>query len=193
MAGTGNGIVVGIVSNLDDQEGLGRVKVTYPHLENQESDWARLATPMAGAGQGLFLKPDIGHEVLVVFEHGDPRRPYILGSLWSKEDPPPPNDGKPTENNWRFLHSRSGHIILVDDTPGSERIKLIDKDGKRQVVIDSANGKIEVSSEGGVVDVVATGGTVNLTADTINVKAKGNMTLEAGRTMTLVGKKIDIN
>ena len=66
-----NGIVVGIVTDLEDPDGLGRVQLTYPHLEDQKSQWARLVSPMAGAERGTFFRPEVEDEVLVAFEHGD--------------------------------------------------------------------------------------------------------------------------
>src|SRR5215212_313772 len=103
MEKTTNGIVIGLVIDLKDEENIGRVKVKYPHLEDQPSDWARLASPMAGNKRGTFFRPEVGDEVLVAFEHGEPRRPYIIGALWSKVDPPPPDDGDTEKNNWRFI------------------------------------------------------------------------------------------
>src|ERR1700722_18925249 len=103
-----NGIVIGIVDDLDDPEKLGRVRVKLPHLGGQMSDWAYLVTPMAGNNRGLFLRPEKNDQVLLAFSQGDPRFPYILGSMWSKPDPPPPDDGDAVKNNWRFIKSRSG-------------------------------------------------------------------------------------
>jgi uncharacterized protein involved in type VI secretion and phage assembly len=153
-------IMAAEVADLDDPEKLGRVRVRYPHLDNQLSDWARLVTLMAGPDRGVFFRPQQGDEVLVALEHNDPRRPYILGSMWSKVDTPPRDDGQPTQNNWRFFKSRSGHIIKLDDTQGKEKIEIIDKDGARKVVIDSAAQKIQVICDSGDVEVKAGAGSV---------------------------------
>ena len=32
--------------------------------------------------------PEVNDEVLVAFGHGDPRQPYLIGSLWSSADEP---------------------------------------------------------------------------------------------------------
>jgi uncharacterized protein involved in type VI secretion and phage assembly len=84
-----NGIVIGIVADLDDPEKIGRVRVKFPHLANQMSQWARLASPMGGKQRGFFMRPEVDDEVLVVFEQGDPRRPNVIGGFWSTADPPP--------------------------------------------------------------------------------------------------------
>ena len=191
--GVSNGLVIGTVVDLDDPERIGRIKVQYPHLNDEQSDWARLVTPMAGNDRGCFFRPEKGDEVLVAFEHGEPRRPYIVGSVWSTVDKPPADDGQATQNNWRFIKSRSGHVIKFDDTQGKEKIELIDKDEQRRVVIDSANKKIQVICDQGDVEVTAKSGSVTIDAMTVDVKASANMTLQATGTMTIKGATVNIN
>ena len=84
-----NGIVIGVVADLDDPERLGRVRVKLPHLNDEVSDWSRQATPMGGRDRGLFFRPEVGDEVLVAFEHGDPDRPVVIGSVWNADRRPP--------------------------------------------------------------------------------------------------------
>jgi uncharacterized protein involved in type VI secretion and phage assembly len=148
---------------------------------------------MAGKERGLFLRPEVGDEVLVGFELGDPRRPYILGSLWSSNQPPPPDDGDAGKNNWRFIRSRSGHVVRLDDTAGAEKIEIIGKDEKRRVVIDVAKEKIQIVCDTGDVEVSAPAGTVKVEGLTVEVKASGNMSLEATGTMTIKGATVSIN
>ncbi|MBV9956816.1 MAG: phage baseplate assembly protein V [Acidobacteria bacterium] len=188
-----NGIIIGLVTDLGDPESLGRVRVKFPYLGDQLSDWARLVTPMAGKGRGLFLRPEVGDEVLVAFELGDPQRPYILGSLWSQIDTPPPDDGQAEQNNWRFLQSRSGHIVKLDDTQGAEKIEIIGSDNQRRIVFDIAGQKIQIVCDSGDVEVSAPAGTVKVEAMTIEVKSSANMTLEATGTMTIKGATVNIN
>lgn len=188
-----NGIVVGIVTSLEDPESLGRVRVKYPHLDDKESQWARLVAPMAGPERGFFFRPEVDDEVLVAFELGDIRRPYILGGLWSSADKPPPDDGKAKENNWRFIHSRSGHIVKLDDTSGSEKVEIIGKDDKHKIIIDVAGDKIQIICDSGDIEVKAEQGTVKIDAQDIKITATKDMTLEATGTMTIKGQKVKIN
>jgi uncharacterized protein involved in type VI secretion and phage assembly len=188
-----NGIVIGVVDSLDDEDGLGRIQVRYPHLNDELSNWARLATPMGGKDRGLFFRPERDDEVLVAFEQGDPRRPYIVGSLWSTEDPPPADDGNAVDNNWRFLRSRSGHILKFDDTDGAERIELVGKDGNHKIVIDVSGSKIEISCSSGDVLVSAPSGTVTVDANAVEIKSKTSMNLEATGAMTIKGSTVSIN
>ena len=186
-----NGIVIGIVADLKDPDKLGRGRVKFPYLGDQLSDWARVANPMAGKNRGAYFVPEPEDEVLVAFECGDPRRPYIVGSLWSTADPPPKTDGDLEKNNWRFIRSRSGHILKFDDTSGSERIEIIDKDGGQKIVIDTAKKKIEIEC-GGDMTIKATG-TLTLEGADVKVNAKGSMNLEAKGQTTVKGSVVNIN
>src|ERR1700729_2511883 len=108
-AGSGRitGVVTGTVTNNSDPDNLGRVKVKFSWMsDTDESSWARIAAPMAGPGRGTYFLPEIDDEVLVVFDQGDPRFPYVIGSLWNGKDQAPANnsDGK---NNLRVIKSRS--------------------------------------------------------------------------------------
>jgi uncharacterized protein involved in type VI secretion and phage assembly len=188
-----NGIVIGIVDDLDDQEALGRVRVRFPHLNDELSDWARVATPMGGKSRGLFMRPEKEDEVLVAFEHGDPRRPYIVGALWNKTDPPPSDDGKRVDNNWRFFRSRSGHQLKFDDTSGKERIEIVGKGGDHKLVIDVSGKAIEITASSGDIKVSAPSGKLAVDANQVEVTAKGSMTLEAKGTMTIKGNLVQIN
>lgn len=188
-----NGIIIGLVADLEDPENLGRIRVKFPYLGDQLSDWARLVTPMAGKDRGMFFRPEVDDEVLVAFELGDVRRPYVLGSLWSSADTPPPDDGQAKQNNWRFIKSRNGHIVKLDDTKGSEKIEIIGSDGARKIVFDIAGKKIEVICDTGNVEVSAGSGDVKVEAINVEIKASGNMKLEAGAQMTISGATVNIN
>jgi len=188
-----NGIVIGVVTDLEDPKNLGRVRVKYPHLNNRESQWARLVTPMAGGERGIFFRPEKGDEVLVSFLQGNSRFPHVIGSLWNLNGKPPMDDGKPKENSWRFIQSRSGHIIKLDDTSGKERIEILGYSQKQKIIIDCSGEKIELLCESGNLDLKAPSGTVTVEAQEINLKAKGNMSLDAKGQMTIKGSTVNIN
>src|SRR5689334_2824184 len=93
------GVVVGVVTNIQDDQGLGRVKVKFPWLsDTDESHWARVAVPMAGHQRGFYFLPEVDDEVLVAFEHGSADYPYILGALWNGKDEPPASNGDGKNN-----------------------------------------------------------------------------------------------
>jgi uncharacterized protein involved in type VI secretion and phage assembly len=188
-----NGIVIGIVVDLDDPEALGRVRVKFPHLNDELSDWARLAAPMGGKDRGFFLRPEKDDEVLVAHEQGDPRRSYVVGSLWSTVDPPPADDGKKVDNNWRFFRSRSGHLMKFDDTSGAERVEIVGSGGEHKLVIDVSGKKIEISASSGDIALSAPAGKVSVDASQIEIKAQTTMSLQAGGTLTVKGATVQIN
>lgn len=174
-----NGVVTAVVTNNKDEEGMGRVKVTFPWLaENDESHWARVATMMAGNDRGIYFLPEVGDEVLVAFEHGDIHYPYIVGSLWNGKDKvhETNDDGK---NNLRVIKSRSGHKVILDDTEGNEKITVIDKTEQRTIVIDSKEKTIDIRNEDGQINIFA-GDDINIeTKKNLNIKTTQNTKVEA--------------
>ncbi len=195
------GVVIGIVSNNQDPEKLGRVKVTFPWLvEDAESNWARVASPMAGAGRGVSLLPDVDDEVLVAFENGDPRSAFVLGALWNGVDKPPSEKDSDSDNNLLVVKSRSGHLVVIDDTSGAERIEIRDKTEKNRLVIESASNSIRIETDGDIT-LKATKGTITLDAKSIAVKSSAEAKVEAGSTidlkasgtLTVKGATVNIN
>jgi uncharacterized protein involved in type VI secretion and phage assembly len=195
-----NGVVIGIVTNNKDDEGLGRVKVRFPWLsDTDDSFWARIATPMAGNNRGAYFLPELDDEVLVAFEHGDVRFPYIIGSLWNGKDKPPASnsDGK---NNLRLIRSRSGHVIKLNDEDGKETVEIIDASGKNSIVIDTAHNTITITAAKDIV-LAAAQGSIKLQAQTIEIQAtadatidaKGRMSVTSSSDMVVQGSTVNIN
>jgi uncharacterized protein involved in type VI secretion and phage assembly len=196
--GHAKGVAVAIVRDNKDSSGLGRVKVSFPwHSQPQQSYWARVATPMAGKNRGIYFIPEVNDEVLVAFERGDMRFPYVVGSLWNGPDPAPQNNGD-GKNDVRVIHSRSDHKITIDD--GSNPLVQIElADGKRVTLdrngieIDDEQGnRITIQSRGGSVSVQAAT-SLSLKAPQITIEASGTMTVKAGGTMTVQGSLVSIN
>ena len=90
MADTG--VASAIVMDTRDPKGLGRVRVRYPWHEQPDAGyWARVVAPFGAPVVGAA--PDVGQEVLVAFERGDIRAPYVVGGLWNSSSPPAPASG----------------------------------------------------------------------------------------------------
>jgi uncharacterized protein involved in type VI secretion and phage assembly len=194
------GAVIGVVTNNSDPDGMGRVKVKFPWLSDaHESHWARLAVPMAGKDRGAYFLPEVEDEVLVVFEHGDVRFPYVVGALWNGKDTPPADnaDGK---NNVRLIKSRSGHVIKLNDEDGKETVEITDMKGKNSIVIDSAQDTVTITTDKDIV-LSAAQGTIKLDAQKIELKSSADTKIEAGAameckaaaTMTVKGSTVNIN
>ena len=114
-------MVTAIVTNTDDPNDWGRVKVKFPWMtDDAESDWARVAGIGAGPEAGFFVMPDVDDEVLVTFAHGDFSQPFVLGGLWNGQNNPPPEAAgaasgeKPLVRTW---HSREDTGLPSTITP----------------------------------------------------------------------------
>ena len=194
------GVAIGIVTNNKDPQGLGRVKLTLPWMsDDAESNWARIAAPMAGNGRGCYFLPEVGDEVLVAFEHGSPEFPYILGALWNGKDKPPVSnqDGK---NNVREIKSRNGNVIRLTDTDGAEQIEIIDKSTKNSIVIRTkdntitiaADADISIQSKNGKLKLSGKGVEITSQAD-VKIEATGNIAAKASGQLNLNGRLVNIN
>jgi uncharacterized protein involved in type VI secretion and phage assembly len=194
------GMTVGIVTNNQDPDKLGRVKVRFPWLsDTEESHWARVLTPMAGKARGIYFLPEVEDEVLVAFEHGMMEFPYVLGALWNGKDAPPAtnDDGK---NNLRVIKSRSGHAIILDDTEGEENITIADKTGKNMIVISSKENTISIIADSDIT-LESTNGKLKLSGKGIEIKsgaeikieASQNMDVKAGPQLNIKGNMVNIN
>jgi uncharacterized protein involved in type VI secretion and phage assembly len=194
------GVVIGIVTNNQDPDGLGRVKVKLPRISgDDESNWARVVTWMAGKERGAFFLPEVDDEVLVAFEHGEISMPYVIGSLWNGVDKPPEtnNDGK---NDLRLFKSRSGHLIRFNDQDGAEKIEIIDKSGNNFIVVDTKENTVTITCDKDIY-LAAQKGKISLTAKeieinaaaTVKVEAKSGMDLKASGNMVVKGATVNIN
>jgi len=186
------GVVVGIVTNNQDPSNMARVRVKFPWLsDDNESWWARIAVPMGGSGRGTYFLPEIDDEVLVAFEHGDVRSPYVVGALWNGKDAPPAtnSDGK---NNVRLIHSRSGHLVRFDDTDGDEKIEIIDKTGGNKITIKSSDNSMSLECTGKMTLHANAGIEITSDAD-IKIQANATMDIESTAPMTIKGAMVNIN
>ncbi|MFN8507095.1 MAG: VgrG-related protein [Dehalococcoidia bacterium] len=188
---------IALVTNNDDEENLGRVKLKYPWLDDSlETGWVRIASPMAGNGRGLMILPEVNDEVLVVFEHGDLNQPIVVGSLWNGADKPPLEQHSVAVNGGnveqRILKTRAGHTILLNDKSGEEAIHIIDKSTKNKVLIDTASKTITVEAEDKIIlkakniDITATE-TINIQGKDIATKANATIKEEATSTFDIKG------
>ena len=145
------GVVVGIVTNVDDPEKLGRVKVKFPWLdESSESDWARMVHFGAGKDRGALFLPEVDDEVLVAFEQGDPRRPYVLGGLYNAKDTPNEGDELVSSSNVkrRGYVSKQGSMLIFFDDPQEEGIALLSSDKELKVSLNKTKTTVHIASNG---------------------------------------------
>jgi phage baseplate assembly protein gpV len=181
------GVVPGLVSNIEDPEQLGRVKVSFPWLADQaESHWLRVASPGGGPKRGMLFLPEVGDEVLVGFAHGDPRTGFVLGGLHNGKDDPPLPMGELLSNGEvvrRPIVSRKGHRMVLDDT--DDQVLLSSSDDKFTLVLDQKGTKVVITSDGDV-EIEA--------KKEVKIKSGTNLKIEASQSMEIKaanGVKID--
>ena len=122
------GLVVGEVTNINDDQQTGRVKVRYPGLSTeQESGWARVVTMGGGKERGMVFLPEVGDEVLVGFEGGDLRQPVVLGGLYGAKSTIPTWAVEQGKVDGRRITSRLGHYVEFGDgtSPDKQHVVLM--------------------------------------------------------------------
>ncbi len=183
------GVMAALVIDIVDPDNQGRVKVTLPWSVDgsgaRYEAWARLATLFGGNNRGSWFVPDVGDEVLVCFEHGDVRRPYVIGGLWNGQDHAPESMDGAGKNYRKVLRSRNGVKITLDDTDGQEQL-ILETPGGQVVTLKDGPGTVSVvDSNGNSVKLEAAGVTVNSSAKvTVNASllaiSAGLVTVDAG-------------
>jgi uncharacterized protein involved in type VI secretion and phage assembly len=161
----GQTMLVGIVTDNEDPDGMGRVKVMFPTLtEEHNSNWARVVSMGAGASRGFDCLPEIDDEVLVAFEHGDIHRPYVIGGVWNGSDSPPnaPDDNvQGGKVRLRTFQTRTGHKLQFVEE---------DKSEKTGIYITSKQGyKIEINETEGFMNIATPMGQQYKISDTENM------------------------
>lgn len=194
--GLAKGVAVAIVTNNKDDAHQGRVRLTYPWKPKQESDWARIATPMAGPSRGLYLLPEVGDEVLVAFDRGDLRRPYVLGALWNGKEPPPARNSDGA-NRLRVLRTKHGHELRFDDGE-KHAVELSTKGGRKLVLdddkielTDASGNRLTIDSSGALT--IKSNQSIKLESAQIEIAASASLTLKASGTVTIEGALVRIN
>ena len=183
------GVYPAIVRSITDPDNQGRVRVSLPWSPDSSGSgyeaWARLATLMAGSSRGTWFIPDVGDEVLVAFQGGDPRHPIVIGALWNGQDSPPVQMDGAGQNNLKEIVSRNDIRIILDDSQGQETV-TIQTPGGQKVVLQDGPGSIELSdSNGNSIKMESAGITLTtpakltIQASTMAVSA-GMVTVDAG-------------
>jgi len=158
-----------VLSNADP-EGKGRVRVRMNwQTDGMQTSWVRVMTPDGGSSsdvksnRGFVFIPEVGDQVLLGFRHGDPARPYVMGSLFNGTT----GRGGLEGNHMKSLTTRSGHTIKLNDSLSSLGITIKDIKGN----------SIHIDSVG----------------DDIIINAKRNITINAGETFTVNAREMEVN
>jgi uncharacterized protein involved in type VI secretion and phage assembly len=189
------GVTVGVVTNNADPDKLGRVRVKFPSVsDTEESEWARVLTPGGGSSKGMQFVPDVDDEVLVVFEHGDPRRPYILGAVWSDKQKPPFADytqnGKST--SWS-IGTPFGQSLAFRTGESKDKRQFVVQMRDKQTKLFLGEDKVELfAADQSPIQLKTGQASITLSANG-DVTIKGtNITLEATKGVTINGVSVDV-
>jgi phage baseplate assembly protein gpV len=198
-------LVVGIISQNDDPDGGGRVKVEYKGINGEiESPWARVVTLGGGPARGVVFQPEVNDEVLVGFERGDTRRPVVIGGLYSKKNTLPTGEkyvagGGKVE--YRRITSRKNHMIeMADgDSPDKQHVLLglgtaahTLRLGADAFAIKVASGKPVSIEAGDAKFEISAAGDITIEANNITLKAKMALKMQAGSQAELKGTQTAI-
>ena len=172
------------VKENNDDKGQGRVKVAFDWQKNgKTTNWIRVQTPNAGVSgavpknRGWVFVPEVGDQVMVSYEHGNPDRPYVTGSVFHS------GSGKGGDKDNSII-TRSGNAIVFDDETGS--IVITDQTGKQLIMLDGtdaitvmAKKSITLTNEAESV-IVMDDKSIGLQADTIALEGRKSVTLLSG-------------
>ena len=215
------GLACAIVDDIGDDHA--RVRLTLPWLSTDvRTDWAPVVQFGAGRRSGAMFLPEVGDQVLVGFEFGDPRRPYVLGGLVTehsgyslggsavRQGP----GGADSSVARRGFVSASGNQLLFHDEMGEDpepeqsRIALGTGDGILGLGIDVVQGSVELScaptdpagqltircGQAGTVNIVTgPGGSVTIDGgDALTLKSAGSLTLQSQGTVSVSGASVSL-
>lgn len=175
------------VKENNDDKGQGRVKVAFDWQKNgKTTNWIRVQTPNAGVSgavpknRGWVFVPEVGDQVMVSYEHGNPDRPYVTGSVFHSGS----GKGGDKDNKVKSIITRSGNAIVFDDETGS--IVITDQTGKQLIMLDGtdaitvmAKRSITLTNEAESV-IVMDDKSIGLQADTIALEGRKSVTLLSG-------------
>jgi len=185
------GVYPALVTDLRNPEGerLAQIQVHYPWLAGGEDfrAWARYASMMAGPARGAWFLPDVGDEVLVAFEAGDPGRPYVIGALWNGADVPPESVEPRRGGTVQSITTRRGVRITLEEVEGGGAVTIETPEGRRLRLTDASGG-----GAGEVTLDDALGSQVSLGTDGVRVRSALKVEVEAAR-VTISASMVDLD
>lgn len=197
-------VMIGKVTSIADPDNLGRVKVELPLGSiNAVTDWANVATFLAGNNFGSFFIPNVDDLVVVAFNYGSIDAPIVLGRLWNSSDKPPEKIDKDAKNNIELIKTKAGSEIRFENEEGKEKISIKTKSGEcitlengKKVSIVDSSGEDEIAFDTTKKSVEIKGG-MKIQAESKGNKividsTQNNVTIEAGVSLKLKAQMIQI-
>lgn len=190
----------GIVTDNQDPDGLGRIKVSLPELEggaDTQSDWLPVLSPFSGAEIGVFCLPELEDIVIVMFFDKELEKGVVIGSMYNQNMTPPlteeNSDGDLNDdgnNALHFVRSRSGLRIILDDTDGEEKIQLLSPDAATRIEMLIGDELINIETDKDLS--ISAKGVISIEAEEIEFKAEKAVTIEAENIKQEASKDITV-
>jgi uncharacterized protein involved in type VI secretion and phage assembly len=193
------GVAIATVIDNIDLLGEARVQLILPWAPGF-MPWARVATMMAGLERGSFFIPQIGDEVLIAFNHGDIREPFVIGGLWNTLDRPPsllPTDAV----NKRIIRTPLQQEIVFDDLLQSITISNLLQFqlalGPESANLASAGASVSLDIAGnvtitGAVSITLQAPTITINGTNVMISGSAGATLNGGANCTIAGAEVNI-
>lgn len=198
----GTQLAIGIVTDNKDPEKMGRVKVKVPVLaDDVETWWARVLTPSAGPSRGVYMLPAVNDEVVLGFENGDTRRPYVIGSLFNGVDKPLPDmvSGQPDGKHGNYMLASTEKLLTTSEKETEFKSKkpmlLESKDtlkvhSDKKMTIEVNNADLEMTASN-----IKGKATQSLTFEansSISIKGTGSVTVESSASLTVKAPSVTV-
>ncbi len=207
-----HGVMIGVVmeNNNKDFPGMVKVELLVREAKRNISDWMRVAVMYGGSQWGMYALPEVGDEVLVIFDQGNINRPYVIGSIY-KADDKFHKKAFDENNNIKGFKTRGGHEVNLYDEDGKQYIDVktpkglnirmddeknimtvTDKDKKNCVEIDVENGKVSIKAENGVM-LTSNSSKINIQGDSNSIAVKSDaIKIEGSNSIKLKAQSLDI-
>ena len=172
----------GIVKETDDPRRPGQVKVEIFLKENDAGlvEWAKVLSPYAGKNHGLCFLPEIGDEVLLIFDSGDIHQPIVVGSLFAPESAQTDSEPVNSQTDIKQIKTKGGHQITFHDTKGQESVEIKTPD-ENMLLLDDLNHSILLKDKSGLNSIE-----IDIKAGAVTIKGALSLSLETNNQDQLI-------
>ena len=116
---------LGLVTQIDDPDGLGRVRVALPTFDDVTTSWVHVVIAGAGSGKGLIMLPDVDDEVLVLVSDEDLAQAVVVGGLYGGRGAPDTGIDGGAVKRYTLL-TPGGQRVTLDDVRGAIKLETAD-------------------------------------------------------------------
>jgi len=171
----------GVVTDNDDPDNLGRVKVKIEVLNDKyETEWIPVLSFLSGDNYGAFFVPDINDQVIIGFMDNSYEEAFVLGGIWGDKQRPPEvkcGKNKSEKNNLKYIKSKSGNMIIFDDTENDEKIKILSGDNTKFEIIKKES-LLSIETDNDIL--IDAKNNMKIQASEIEIVSENNIKIDSG-------------